>query len=141
MPQNVAANVTPTVNVTTVLEDWQLGPRYQRAPISAEEIEYINVGLYFFQAKCFKLTLLYIFNREGALCEDARRLTKTNLACLYSLFKYSDYQPFLLKLSKYKPKPFCTGADMANETKLLTSASRLLASFFNASSLTVSFDR
>lgn len=44
MPQNVAANVTPTVNVTTVLEDWQLGPRYQRAPISAEEIEYINRG-------------------------------------------------------------------------------------------------
>jgi len=44
VPEKIAANVTPAVNIASVLEDWQLGPRYQRAPISDEEIEYINRG-------------------------------------------------------------------------------------------------
>jgi len=44
VPKNIATNVTPTVNIATVLEDWQLGPRYRRAPISIEEMEYINGG-------------------------------------------------------------------------------------------------
>jgi len=37
---------TPTVieTIAAVIEDWQLAPRYQRKPMSVEEMEYINRG-------------------------------------------------------------------------------------------------
>merc|ERR1712071_25557 len=64
VPKNIATNVTPTVNIATVLEDWQLGPRYRRAPISIEEMEYINVGLFFF-ILIFYCTNVILYIQQG----------------------------------------------------------------------------
>lgn len=47
---NATPNVTPAelapskMTLRTVIEDWQLPPRYQRKPISIEEMECINRG-------------------------------------------------------------------------------------------------
>ena len=63
---------TPTVieTIAAVIEDWQLAPRYQRKPMSVEEMEYINVCLLLLQFNKYHIIIIsYICYREEALCK------------------------------------------------------------------------
>ena len=95
------------------IEDWQLAKRYRRKALSVEEIDCINVrtagGLLNFYLICVERLLCITFPREAVVPCDGRQTKKRPVAMHYfSYFKNTPvkFQGFLLRLARYRPRPF-----------------------------------